>query len=589
MNRTFDAEAHCITIEEQSLKKGKEKLGEPEEAEIETDVNTDEEMNSQAKTVSLTSTHGIPIEGEPSSLWDKMHRELSKLPKADDSQEVSIFRVPLSIRESNKNMFEPSTVSIGPYYRGRPHLRAMEEYKWLSLRDFLNFRVRRDFINEINEVGEEPLARALLQVCISKIKKVEQRARCCYSEPFHMSSDDFVQMMVLDGFFILAFFTGNADTAAKGWISSFIRTDFILLENQIPFFIIETLRGSPFDDPDIMMHIARYLTCNKMPINALSEPQKIHHLLHLCLCSAVPTVSTQDEDAASEPTHCPFLQRIRAVPVLKCFFRPKKEEELDEEMGLQIPCATVSTQNEDAASEPNHSVSMQDGDAASEPNHCPFLNWVRAVPVLKSLFSYKREDEIDKGKVWEIPCATELEEAGVKFKKLEHSSDITKITFQSGTLVIPRIRITDPFKPLFMNLIALEQCTSSQLPRRRFSTYMMFLDCLVNTPHDVQILQKHGIIENMLSGEEEVALFFNQSGVGVLIDGDHYLADLFKRVNKHCGSRYHRYRAKLSRDYFNNPWSIIALIAATLLLCLTILQSFMSVYAYIRPPPSSPP
>ncbi|KAJ4813639.1 hypothetical protein LUZ62_026205 [Rhynchospora pubera] len=115
---------------------------------------------------------------------------------------------------------------------------------------------------------------------------------------------------------------------------------------------------------------------------------------------------------------------------------------------------------------------------------------------------------------------------------------------------------------------------------------MNFLDKLVNTAHDVQILQKHGIIESMLSGEEEVALFFNQSGVGVLIDGDHYLADLFKRVNKHCGSRYHRYRAKLSRDYFNNPWSIIALIAATLLLCLTILLSFMSVYAYIRPPSS---
>ncbi|KAJ4761166.1 hypothetical protein LUZ62_071541 [Rhynchospora pubera] len=516
---------NCMSIStrtEQSLKKGKEKLGGPEEAEIETDVNTDEEMNSQEDTASLTSSHGIPIEGEPSSLCDKMHRELSNLPRADDSHEVTIFRVPLSIRESNKNMFEPSAVSIGPYYRGLPHLRAMEEYKWLSLRDFLNKKIRalRDFNSEINEVGEEQLARAFIQDYISKTKEVEQRARCCYSEPFHMSSDDFVQMMLLDGCFILAFFTGNVDRAAKGWISNFITTDFILLGNQIPFFIIETLWGSPLVDPEVMRWLVRRLTNGEIPIKALPESQKIHHLLHLCLCSALPTVSssTQDEDAASEPTHCPFL------------------------------------------------------------------SWVRAVPVLKSLFSSKREDEIDKGKACEIPCATELEEAGVKLKKLEQSDDITKITFQSGTLVIPCIRITDNLKSVFMNLIALEQCMYIQ--RRHFSTYMNFLDCLVNTAHDVQILQKHGIIENLLSGEEEVALFFNQTCVSVMFPEDHYLADLFKRVNMYCGSRYHRYRAKLFRDYFNNPWSIIALIAATFLLCLTILPSFMSVYSYIRPPPS---
>ncbi|KAJ4801843.1 hypothetical protein LUZ62_053089 [Rhynchospora pubera] len=474
-------------------------------------------MESREENSGLKEDRVITTNGETSSLWDKMHRELSNLPRADDSHEVTIFRVPLSIRESNKNMFEPSAVSIGPYYRGLPHLRAMEENKWLSLRAFLNYKAGES--NEINEVGEEP-ARGLLQDCINKIKEVEQRARRCYSEPFDMSSDEFVQMLVLDASFILAsYICTDFDNAAKGWISSLITTDLILLENQIPFFIIETLWGSPLVDPEDMRWLVRRLTNGDIPIKALPERQKIHHLLHLCLCSAVPTVSTQDEDAASEP------------------------------------------------------------------NHCPFLNWVRAVPVLKSLFSSKKEEETNKGMVWEIPCARELEEAGVKIKKLKQSDDITKITFQSGTLVIPRVFITDRVKPLFMNLIALEQCMYYQR-RPHFSAYMGFLDKLVNTAHDVQILQKHGIIESMLSGEEEVAVFFNQCGVGVVIEEDHYLADLFKRVNKHCGSRYHRYRAKLSRDYFNNPWSIIALIAATFLLCLTILQSFMSVYSYIRSPSS---
>ncbi|KAJ3704799.1 hypothetical protein LUZ61_008504 [Rhynchospora tenuis] len=406
-------------------------------------------------------------------------------------------------------MFEPSVISIGPYHRGRPHLRAMEEKKWSILQDFLTREGRA------------------LQDCISVIKEAEKRARCCYSEPFAMSSDDFVEMMVLDGCFILEFFcrsfvTNDLEAIKEGWNSWFIETDLMLLDNQIPYFIIEILLGYPLNNPELLMLIASTLTRKKMSIKALSGPQKIHHLLHLCLCYAVPSVSTQH--AASEPNHCPFLNWIRAVPVLKYFSCSKKEEdlELDNEMGI-----------------------------------------------------------------WEIPCVTELEEAGVKFKKLEQSDDITKITFQSGTLFIPCLRISDSRRSLFMNLVAMEQCMFDQLPCY-FSTYMVFLVYLVSTARDVRILQQKGILQSMLSSEEEVALFFNQIGLGVMIPHNHYLAELFKRVNKYRESRYHRYRAKLSRDYFNNPWSIVTLIAATLLLCLTIIQSFMSVYAYIRPPPSSP-
>ncbi|KAK1279526.1 hypothetical protein QJS04_geneDACA004578 [Acorus gramineus] len=57
-------------------------------------------------------------------------------------------------------------------------------------------------------------------------------------------------------------------------------------------------------------------------------------------------------------------------------------------------------------------------------------------------------------------------------------------------------------------------------------------------------------------------------------------------VNKYCNSKTHRWRAVLARDYFNSPWAIISVVAAFILLGLTLLQTFYTMYAYYHPPSS---
>ncbi|XP_058084100.1 UPF0481 protein At3g47200-like [Magnolia sinica] len=57
-----------------------------------------------------------------------------------------------------------------------------------------------------------------------------------------------------------------------------------------------------------------------------------------------------------------------------------------------------------------------------------------------------------------IPCATDLQHAGVKFKKNEKSNNILNVKFSNGVLEITPFVIHDQSDTLFRNLIAFEQC-----------------------------------------------------------------------------------------------------------------------------------
>ncbi|KAJ4818796.1 hypothetical protein LUZ62_031362 [Rhynchospora pubera] len=544
--------AHCIIIEEPSLlEKGQDKLGESgDQAEEEIYVNTKDVMDSQEDTSSVEIHHAQLKIVEPSLLEKMNHKLTSKLRTTDDSQEVTIFHAPFSIRQMNKNMFEPSAVSIGPYYRGRPHLAAMEEKKWSFLRDVLN------------STGYDSY-RLDLPYSISKIKEAEWL------------------------FFILEVLSfGSMAPRDEGWNLGMIVTDLILLENQIPYFIIEILWDSrlcsysPIDRLELRITIAETLltwwdvpiiprdhltwwdikstidaddlTWGDTKINSIIGRDdhglpRIDHLLHLCLWYStlvLPAPSRPIWDAVSIqnfslPNFSPFFKWLSSVFPLKLRLSEKKIME----------------------------------------------GWLSSVSPLKPFLSGKKRKEGIM--LWEIPSASELEEAGVKFKILYDSTKI--ITFKDGTLEIPHPCI-NCVTPLIINLVALEQCMLFSLEQPpQFSTYIKFMDALIDTTHDFKILQKNGMLKNKLSGEQEGAIFFNQIGTTVHLFSESYLEDLGKSLYNYCKSRYNKNRAKLYRDHFNSPWSIIALIAATLLLFLTIIQSFMSVYAYIRPPPSSPP
>ncbi|KAK1264709.1 UPF0481 protein [Acorus gramineus] len=445
----------------------------------------------------------------------------------------SIYRVPFKLRWSHVDAYDPSLiyrgpydpfyVSIGPYHRGKPQLQPMEEFKLRVLQNLLS---RNPTIT--------------LERCLEEMKGLELRARSCYSEVIDMSSEEFVEMMLLDGCFTVFILTcelndlvwmpreGLQETehnvdgggiAPRVSLLDDVMYDLLLLENQIPFFVLKALFNlliTGFHNENISLeHLAiehfPAIYPGRKDSNLFVTGDKVQHLLHLLYLSIIPVIEPRKSDASSKK-----LLRCDLLPI----FRRKMAS------------------------------------------------------------SSKGQDKLEP-EIW-IPTVTQMKEAGVKFKVKNSTSSFLDVTFRDGVLEIPTLVLDDDTKSLLPNLIAYEQCY--RYTKFHVTNYTFFMDCLVNTPADVSILQDKTIIMNDLSSENEAAQFINQLGIEVACDwNESYLSDLFNEVNRFCGLRRNKWRAKLVRDYFSNPWTIISLGAAVVLLVLTFLQTFFAMYTYFHP------
>ncbi|KAL0336220.1 UNVERIFIED_CONTAM: hypothetical protein Sradi_4833900 [Sesamum radiatum] len=190
---------------------------------------------------------------------------------------------------------------------------------------------------------------------------------------------------------------------------------------------------------------------------------------------------------------------------------------------------------------------------------------------------YVNVDEVPKTREWRfIHPATELRDANMVFKNMK-SDNFFKVDFNDGIMLMSPLTIEDRTECFFRNLIAYEQYFSSKTCPDFVTDYVTFLDCLINSSKDVEILSKCGIIDNWLGDNEVVANIFNQLAVSVTGPGEHFVyAKIFDSVNNHYEKRRNRAMAVLRRDYFNSPWSYFSFSAALVILLLTVAQTVLS-------------
>ncbi|XP_031284996.1 putative UPF0481 protein At3g02645 [Pistacia vera] len=172
------------------------------------------------------------------------------------------------------------------------------------------------------------------------------------------------------------------------------------------------------------------------------------------------------------------------------------------------------------------------------------------------------------------PTITELHQAGVKFK-LGSSNHLFDIRFKNGTLEIPKLTLVDETQALIANLQDFEalNCEPTYV-----NDYVVIMNYLVNSPKDVEVLVHNEIIENWLSDNEDVSTLFQNLQWETNVDGDDFTyAGLIDDLKAYCKSPWHKWKATLKQNYFNNPWASISVIAAVVLLILTVIQTMFSI------------
>ncbi|KAI7980148.1 UPF0481 protein [Camellia lanceoleosa] len=409
-------------------------------------------------------------------------RKLAMLPPIPS--ERCIFRVHDLLRNENKKAYEPNIVSIGPYHHGKDNLKPMEEHKLRYLQQLL----RR---------GNEPSAKRYIEA----MQEFEQGARKCYAEPINsLDSNAFVDMMLLDGCFIIEFLRKNEIRNLRDQNDPIFKIDHIriglcrdlvLFENQLPFFIVMKLFNMTENSMDSLHDFIR------MFVNFFGWITPGQHLV-------APSENPREGD---------IVHLLGLLHYSFCF-------EFHSMVSRRFPVVT-------------NGIGMS----------------------LKS--------------------ATELQEAGIKFKKID-GRNLFNIRFVNGTMEIPTLEVEDDIELFFRNLIAYEQYLPDTSRIISFA-YHKVIDYLVNTSKDVKILTNHGIIINYLGDDEVVATMFNKLSNNVVASYVGY-EEVYKNVNKHCGGMWNFWFAILRRDYFNNPWALISFVAAVVLLLFTVLQTIFTIH-----------
>ncbi|OEL30049.1 hypothetical protein BAE44_0008933 [Dichanthelium oligosanthes] len=506
-----------------------------------------------------------------------------------ESSSMTIFRVPAHVRDANKELYEPRLVSIGPYYRGREALRTMEQHKWRYLRELLN----------------EHHPRISLADIVGVVRDVEQKARCCYSERTDIlaaaaahgaplggeiedeqsrrvipGADDFGEMLLLDGCFVLQFFSKwhneeQDELCDVGWGLPLLQSDLLLLENQIPFFVLEALFGLVAPEAEasdlrkslILPHLrlsTKQLSTTEE--DRATQAEEIHHLLHLLYEAVVPTADELTASAHASPPRPP----------------PQCEVQL-RQMGTQVKKA----------------VSKRFAFIRDMPRPPRWMSLSCSMAVLREAAAWFRKCAARLGRnapaepdtpPMVVPSVTLLRKAGVRFEKKASPQNMFDVTFDAATGVVrmPRLEVDTANKPLLVNLVAFEQTASRDGLRgaaKPMSSYTALVSFLVKKGKDVKHLQKRGIVDNLLGSDDDAATkFFQQLGDCSSLDyGDHVFAALFTDLRQYYQSSWRRHKAKFLREHCKSPWAVLALVVAGCAFCFALFKFSTTIYGLAHP------
>ncbi|XP_062192464.1 UPF0481 protein At3g47200-like [Phragmites australis] len=176
--------------------------------------------------------HDVPTQ-EILAIDERIATTTERLEADFENVDTKIHRFPRDLRGiggDNDRYIAPSVVAIGPYHRGSAHLQKMEEVKHAAA-----YHLCRGKGRSTMEVYE-------------KVLSVVGAARGCYDadDPSvaGVSDADFAAMMFLDGCFLLQYMVGDAARVPmlqNRMTGPSVQKDIFLLENQIPWLVLEAL------------------------------------------------------------------------------------------------------------------------------------------------------------------------------------------------------------------------------------------------------------------------------------------------------------------------------------------------------------
>ncbi|KAL9380386.1 hypothetical protein Peur_026043 [Populus x canadensis] len=403
----------------------------------------------------------------------RLNRMVDSCTPQQDLSECCIYKVPNLLRNVKPEAYTPQLISIGPLHHGDAKLEIMKRKKLICFREFKGNRMSDERIMDL----------------VNIIRNKEKNIRQYYSKNFNeIGSWDFIEMILLDAVFIIEFIKESTDVEDRPyknlepWMMSDIEEELKLLENQLPFFIIEEI----------------YDEVNRARLELPSIP-----FLHL---------------ATLHFGKNPFSDEVNNDPKVK-----------------------------------------------GSRHFTDLLRNLMLNGVIERRFTFHN--------IKLKYSAVMLRKAGVRFR-VAREKCLLNIRFEKGVLEIPRLEVDYSFERFVRNIMALEQCYK---PFEAYiCNYIKFMDSLINSAEDVDLLVGKGIILHWLGDDAALSNMINKlnENIGDTSTCYYYIC---QKMNVHYENHWNRLKATLELVYFPNVWRGTGTVAAAILLILTLIQTITSV------------
>jgi hypothetical protein len=471
---------------------------------------------------------------------------------AATEQHHRVSRVPDHLRVHNPDAYTPGLVAIGPLHSKDAERRLRP-----------GNRLKVAYLNSLISRGHPDTSRHLevIQGYVRLVAAREREARAMYAaeDVDDIRAEDFVQMLVLDGCFILEHLanvaTGREDPSlhATRFGPAQLSVDLVLAENQIPFFVLVDLIGSTrlpefesagYDPPVLLMKMVLYYLGGERGRDmseALPPADAVCHILHL-LHAMVSAARTRWEPP-------PRIQDISAT------------RDMMQEAGRLL-------------------------------RRLPLL---LLVPLLYPILPEERRWRASYGRE-DLPSASDLKRMWVRFKKARGGSStkaaagiasvlgpvpLAMKLAHEDRLVLPRLRIEFRTAPLLLNLMAFEH--SAEQRAGDVSAYVWLMAKLVQSPEDAGVLVAaevvHGGTTMKDESKEDEVRFFRQVGAaseaGAELEKSYLgLGETLQKLQERSLHPLFMMWADVQRHFFFAPWAVIAEFFAVVSFFASVLQIY---------------
>ncbi|CAO2142406.1 unnamed protein product [Urochloa humidicola] len=464
-----------------------------------------------------------------------------------------VFRVPPYLRAPNPVAYTPGLVAIGPLHakdageRGRLHPEN---------------RLKVSYLDSLISRGYPSGAsghHAVIQSYVRLVATREREARAMYAaeDVDDLTTKDFIEMLVLDGCFILEHLVNVATGREEPMLHAIpfgpvqLSVDLVLAENQIPFFVLIDLIGgtllpefnsTPYDPPLLLMKLVLYYLAGERGRDMSDElppAGDVSDILHLLY-----TVVTSARTSWGPPP------RVQDTAVLKLAWEGAQ-------LLLSLPLLLM-------------------------------------VPLLYPILPDECKWSARYGQV-SVPSASDMKWFGVRLKNAHGGGSSGKSLDGGivsvlgpaplavkhdhlGVLRLAQLKIEFRTLPLLLNLIAFE---NSEVWSGDVLAYTWFMAKIVPSAEDAAVLVEAEVVQGSTVANEsnaDVVRFFSHVSVACEAAGEldvSYLAETLQWLKKRTQHRLFSKRvADVQRYYITVPWRLVTAFGTVVTTVVSILQAY---------------